>query len=388
MDIKFYQAKKISMLKSVAILLCLSCFSSWGHDLLGSVTDSLDPSWKANASVMYSEDRPNGKGYLATSEIFGKFKWKIHQKLSFHGELLFVDRRGFIQSIFDRSDRGNSFYFVEAYLKWNLFSDVYLRAGNKNQVFLEAPLLISDKTFSSFAVGGDLKFFENISLQGILQMGVPNNAEDFIERETDLLEHIPRFHTASAFFNWERVPFLFGSNLKNNLTFFHFTELPAPVANKSEIWGNSVPGGGSNAQLEHEFYGFHNTVQTRVFPSSQWIVEVGYDYLYNFGAPRHFNKGERFFSSIYYDFYEFMEIKLTGAYFANQPDSAVAFYNTELYGHNNRRGWFAKLEGHLYDSGITVGVSYTDSQPISDEKSIMGNAYSIIFSVGTNYVQI
>ena len=83
-----------------------------------------------------------------------------------------------------------------------------------------------------------------------------------------------------------------------------------------------------------------------------------------------------------------MEIKLTGAYFANQSDSSVAFYNTEDYGHNNRKGWFVKLENHLYESGITFGISYVDSVPINWTPSYIKKSRSLMFFIGTNYVQI
>lgn len=379
-------------MKFVIFFSLFFCFSSWGFEIFDSVKKPLEPSWKANFSTTFSHDHANSVGFITNTELFGKFKWNLYPRLSIHGELLLVDRKGFIQSTFDRSDRTSSFYFTEGYFEWNLFLDFfYLHLGNKNQVFFEAPLLISDKTFFSVAGEGNLKFSENISLKGIVQAAVPNSAEDFIARDIQLEDKIPLFYTASTFFQWEKIPFLFDSNFKNNLTFFYFTDPPSPVAEKSLTIGNTpLRYTSGDAKLKYKFHGLHNTVQTRFFPTTKWIFEAGYDYLYNFGAPKTYNKGERLFSSLYYDLHELMEIKLTGAYFAIQSDAAVAFYNTEIYGHNNRKGWFVKLEGHFYDSGITFGLSYTDSQAINPEISFikLKDAYSIIVSVGTNYVRI
>ena len=376
-------------MKFIIFFSLFFCFSSWGFEIFDSVKKPLEPSWKANFSMTYSDNYADSVGFITNTELFGKFKWNLHQKLSVHGELLLVDRKGFVQSIFDRNDRTNSFYFTEGYFELNLLPDFFhIHLGNKNQVFFEAPLLISDKTFFSVTGEGNLKLSENVSLKGVLQAAVPNSAEDFIRKETQLQDKIPGFYTASAFFNWEKIPFLFDLNLKNNLTFFRFMDLPSPVAEKSKIIGNDTIGQGSDTKFTHQFFGLHNTAQTRFFPTTKWIFDIGYDYLYNFGAPNTYNKGERIFSSLYYDLHELMEIKLTGAYFAIQSDATVAFYNTEIYGHNNRKGWFVKLEGHLYNSGITFGLSYIDSQAINPEKSSIKDAYSIIVSVGTNYVRI
>ena len=142
-----------------------------------------------------------------------------------------------------------------------------------------------------------------------------------------------------------------------------------------------------DSEFKYQFYGIHNTIQAKTFLSSNWIVEAGYDFLHNFGAPDTYNQGERFFASIYNNFQDLMEIKLTGAYFANQSDSSVSFYNTEEYGHNNRKGWFVKLENHFYESGITFGISYVDSVPINTPSHIE-RSRSLMFFIGTNYVQI
>ena len=203
---------------------------------------------------------------------------------------------GFIQSLYDRSDRKNGLHFVESYFKWNIIPELfYIRLGDLKQDFLEAPLLITDKTFSSLAAVGNFQLLKDISLESLLQISVADNATESIKREINLSEIIPFVLTGSAFLSWEEIPFLFDSSLKNNLTFFYFTDLPSAVARKSVIGGNTIIKQKDDSEFMYKFHGFHNTVQVETFVSTNWILEVGYDFLHNFGAPDKYNQGERVF---------------------------------------------------------------------------------------------
>lgn len=378
------------VLRILKFLSLLFCLSSHSQELMQDIRDLLDPAWKIKFSITRSHSLSEGVGLRSNVEIFGKISWKVLKDFSFNSEVLLMDSRGFIQSIYDREDRKSGFHFLEAYFKWNAFPKLaYLRLGHKNQNFFKAPLLITDKTFPSLAgVIEDLPLVKDLSLkQFMLQVSVPDNAMEFIQRESQLLPDPPYFLSTSAFLEWNNLYFLEGS-LQNNLIAFYFTDLPTSVAQKGIIGGNTIDGEKDDSELKHKFYGLHNTIKAKATLASTWILEVGYDYLHNFGAPDAYNQGERIFASLYHQFYELMEIKLTGAYFANQSDSSVAFYNTEVYGHNNRRGWFINLANHFYESGITLGVRYVDSQPINITKSALGNAYSFMFFIGTNYVRI
>ena len=377
------------ILQFIKFFWILFCLAGWGEEVPETDKKPLDLSWKTRYSVTYSKGLSTGPGQLSKAEISGKFKWNALQNFSINGETLLIGRRGFIQSLYDRSDRKAGLHFVESYFKWNIIPELfYIRLGDKKQDFLNAPFLLTGKTFSSLAAGGDFQLSKNISIESLLQISTADNATESIKRESNLSKIIPFVLTGSAFLSWEEIPFLFDSSLKNNLTFFYFTDLPSAVARKSVDGGNTIFKQKDGSEFMYKFHGFHNTAQVKAFVSTNWIVEVGYDFLHNFGAPDKYNQGERFFASLYNNFYDFMEIKLTGSYFANQSDSAVSFYNTEDYGHNNRKGWFMKLENHFYESGITLGLSYVNSIPINWDISKIGKSQSLMFFIGTNYAQI
>ena len=348
----------------------------------------LKPFWRSRFSVQTSESRSGGS-FLTSAEIFGKFQWLALQNLAFHGEAVLVGKNGFVQTVFDRSDRKPGLHFTEGYFQWNSDPSFQIQLGNRNQAFLEAPLLISDRTFSSFAGRLNASFPAfHLDWNHHIQIAIPNNATEFVKREISLLEDTPKFFSVSSFWTLKNVPLYFDSRIQNNLTLFYFTELPSSVALKGSILGNSVFREKDDSEFEHRFRGYHNTFKIRSFISSRWIAEGGYDFLHNLGAPKTYNKGERLFASVFRKFGRFMELKVTGAWFANQSDASIAFYNTEEYGHSNRRGFFVKLEGHLYDSGLTVGGSGVWSRPINKGRSTVGKAASLMFFIGTNYVSI
>ena len=115
-------------------------------------------------------------------------------------------------------------------------------------------------------------------------------------------------------------------------------------------------------------------------------MEFGNDFIYNFLAPENHRMGERYYGALYHNYEDFMEFKFTLEYFGNESDTSVAFFNSELYGHNDRYGFLVNLQSHLYSSGITLGFSYVRSWPINP--SVKKEEHTYIFSVKTNYMPI
>ena len=73
-----------------------------------------------------------------------------------------------------------------------------------------------------------------------------------------------------------------------------------------------------------------------------------------------------------------MEIKLTGEIFANQPYSSIAYYGSEMYGRNDRKGLLASLQGYFYNSGLTLGISFVYSRPDQPlTRSVHGDSFFI-----------
>lgn len=354
-------------------------------DLTNVYSEGFESFWKTIFRAKTFTDRSTIDAVLST-EIYGKIDWSFFDSFSIHTQGLIVGRNGFTQSIYDRADRKNGLYLLEGYFNLNLASFFSIRMGSIKQDFLEAPLLITDKTFPSIIQKVSFSLAENISTDFIFQQAIPDNATEFVRRETQIVHWTPLFFTVSHFINIDSI--FQKASFKTKSTAFLFTNLSPAVAELGRIRGNTVDYQRSDSQFKYSFAGFHINAHLQFPLSAHYIALVGGDFLYNTSAPKSFDKGERAYGALFYNYRDFVEIKLTGEYFANQSDSSVGYYNSEIYGHNNRVGGLARFEAHLYNSGITLGASYVYSQPINQSRSSVGVSSSFDIFLKTNYVAL
>ena len=342
--------------------------------------------WKTDFKVNIFTDRSTTNSILST-EIYGKIDWDFIDYFSFHTQALIIGRNGFTQSIYDRTDRKNGLYLLEGYFDIKFSPQAFFRFGSVKQDFLEAPLFITDKTFPSLVQNITIPFSETSKISFIFQQSIPDNAVEAIKRETQVVRWTPLFLTSSAFLDLNFTS-PWNISLKERLTSFYFTNLSASVAELGRIRGNTIDLMGSDSHFKYKFLGLHNNISLQIPFSEDWVFELGGSILYNIFAPDTFNQGERFYTSVYHNYKNFLEIKVAGEYFANQSDSSVAYYNSEIYGHNNRVGGLLKCQAHLYNSGITLGMTYVYSEPINPRRSSIGVSNSFAIFLGTSYVSI
>lgn len=337
--------------------------------------------WKSRFRVSNFRDR-SAEDTIFSTELYAKLNWHILERFSIHTEGLAVGRNGFTQSIYDRPDRRNGFHFIEGFFKWDASTYLKVKFGNIKQDFLEAPLLVTDKTFPSIIESLSL-LNSNTKLSLVFQQAIPSNATESVRREAQIIK-TPVFLTASVFLDRENSFY----SLKNKLTGFYFSNLSPAVADQSLIYGNTINLQGNDSHFRYKFLGFYNKFYLRMPFSGQWVGEIGGDYIYNVLAPDTFNQGERVYASLFYDFYDLMEIRLQGEYFANQSDTSASYYNSEAYGHNNRVGGGLSLQTYFYKSGLKLGMNYKHTRPINPERSAVGVSNSFVILIGTHYVSI
>lgn len=343
----------------------------------------LNASWKTEFNAKTFTDRSTTDTVLST-EIYGRVDWNFLQSFSFHTLGLIIGRSGFTQSIYDRDDRKNGLYLLEGYFNIQPTPSISLKVGNYNQEFLQAPLLITDRSFPSLLQTFTAKLEDHLKFVFIFQQAIPDNGSESVRRESQIIRGAPLFLTGSAFMEYSKDNFLF----KENFTVFSFYNLPPSLAEVGRTRGNSVDFLSSDSVFKYGFFGIHNNISFQFPVTSRSIVEVGGDILYNFLAPDKFNQGERVFGSLYYNYRDFVEFKWNAEYFANQSDTSIAYYNNETYGHNNRTGLLWKMQTYFYQSGITLGITYVYSQPINPERSAIGVSNAVIVSLGTRYISI
>lgn len=323
---------------------------------------------------------------LVKVSFLGKLNWRLMDNLLIHTKGEIIGRSGYTQFIYDSSDNSSGFNLTEFFFQWQAFPNLFFLHGIIEQNFLLAPFLITNnKTFPSIIGEWHAGSFYGFDLKFLFQTAVASNFTEKVDRILQLQE-APLFFTSSVFLDSDRF---FNIDIKETLTVFHYYNLPPDIANRSRIYGNTISGLGHDSFFKHSFFGLHNNLSFQKVLSDLWAISAGMEFIHNLKAPDTYNEGFRLYSSLYHNYKETMEIKLTGEVFANQSDTSVAYYNSETYGHNNRKGFLAKLESHFFRSSLTVETEFVYSKPINNiEKSTIGSAYSFSLALKTNDISI
>ncbi|MCY4513078.1 MAG: hypothetical protein OXB86_05265, partial [Bdellovibrionales bacterium] len=339
---------------------------------------------KINPYVVKRQDKNDN---VLDTRLYGQVLWKLSDDLFIYHEALLLGRHGSIQSLYPREYKKAGYNPLEFFLEYDYNSYLEFKFGSLKQDFLSAPLLITDKTFPAFRETISFSLPKEVTGQLLFQQAIPHNIDDGTEYFAQIT-NTPFFLTGSLFLEKKSLPKLFNSGIEDKLTFFYFTPLTPAVARVGQREGNSTSGEGSDAGFSFQFVGIHNNIHWQIPIKDSWVIELGWDYLHNFGAPDSYNKGGRFYTSVYYDFFGLMELKATGEMFGNQSDSSIAFYNSWKYGHNNRQGIGLELQGHFYQSGLTVGARYMQTRPIETGRTSLDEGHYFSIYIETGYLSI
>ena len=348
------------------------------------IEKSAEAFWNANYGLKSFSSRGSSSALIKV-ELLGKLEWQLIEPLSVHAKALIVGNSGHTQSILDRTDRDTGLHLLEFYFQWEAFPNFSVLHGIIEQVFLSAPLLITSKAFPSVVGEWSVDSFSDFNLKFLLQLAIANNFTETEKRFYDI-QKAPLFMTSSLFLDSNDF---FSTSVKEKFTVFHYYNLSSHIAEQSRVYGNNTAGLGTSTVFNYSFFGFHNNLSFQKVLSDLWAVLAGVELIYNLKAPNTYNEGFRVYSSIYHNYKETMEIKLTGELFANQSDTSVAYYNSETYGHNNRKGALAKIESHFFRSGLTLETAFVYSEPINfAEENAIREAYSFSVALKTNNIAI
>ena len=343
---------------------------------------SVDMFWKASFNPTLLFDSLSTSTILKT-DIHGRLRWRILETFFLESEVLLLGRNGFNQSIYDRDDRGSGISILEVLFEWKPSDQSSLKFGSLKQDFFEMPLLISDRTFPSLVSSWNFK--ENKDWKFVLRAAIPENASGRTTRAAQLIKGVPLFLTASLLLHEEDF---FNFYVQDVFSFYSYYNLPPSVAVRSRTFGNTTEYEGDDTKFAYPFLGIHNNLRVRKELDYNWIAELGTEGIFNFLAPNTLNEGARVYSAFYHNYKDFMEVKVGGEVFFNQSDASVAYYNSEVYGRSNRRGFLASLQGHFYESRLTIGASLGYTDPIRPKPHYPERAVYISFFITTNYIAI
>ena len=349
--------------------------------------EGLSAFWKTDFITKFLSDQ-HETCFIGMPGFYGKLNWELLDAVSFHTQTVFIGPRGFCQSVFERDDR-RGWHFLDYFIQGDISPRLSLKLGIIKQDFLSAPLLMTDKSLYSLVARYSLNLPSDNELFLLFQTAIANSLGLFTEDYHKT--RIPSFITASTVFQTKR---LLNSSIKNIFTLWHYNNLSPAIAKNSQRLGNHLDKSrlgqdDADSIFQYKFFGLHNHLKLKKNLSDLWILEMGGEFLHNFSPPPTYNKGARIYSSIYHNYKNIMELKGSMAFFANQSDSSVAYYSSEIYGRNNRKGFLTKAESHFFNSGLTLGASFVYSRPINPNKPpFTGPALSLSVFLKTDYIAI
>ena len=320
----------------------------------------LDSFWKTHIEGSVLRDRKQ-LAQMMKIKMHGRLDVELNSWLKMEFEPYLVFTEGSVQS-HRFSDRENGMIQMrQGFFRLIPVEGLSLQAGAINQDFLRAPLLMDDKPALSL-LAGYLHIRKNYEWQLVAQQSMLS-FENYFRRYGEI-SHLPFLTSLFAYGEW--LPSHLYS-FKGHLTGYYFSPLPGVIANESRLYGNSIAGGAkTSSRFLYRYHGLNYDI------SSQWrlgpsiYMSVGYSGLFNIGAPKGKNLGESFYTVLDMDYFRSFKLYSRWEYFYNESDTAPAYFNTPVYGHNDRKGFLTELKAFFPKGNFEVGLRYVWSRPIQE----------------------
>ena len=381
-------------MKKLLLLLCISGLSAHAqlqdshfykvsNDEISS-DFKVDSFWKTQVEGFILSNQES-RQRLMKVKLYGKFDLEFNPYISAHFEPYLVVKEGEVQQRFRSSDESAVIQMHQGFFEVKPADKFNIQVGSINQEYLNSPLLVTDSAFLS-ALFAYTYIKEKYEVQTVLQQSMPSVVNSF-KRYNEIAD-APYFTSLFTYGEW--IPSDFYS-FKGHITGFYFTNLPAFIAHQSKTYGNTILGDKSSAQFAYPYYGvnFDFSSQLRITP--EMYFSIGYNGLMNFGAPSTKAWGERVYGILDMDFWKFVKLYSRVEYFYNNSDSAPAYFNSEIYGHNDRKGFLTELKFFVPKGNFELGFRYIFSEPIQKQiisSSVREHEHSFMVFVSSRYLSI
>ncbi|MDE0119271.1 MAG: hypothetical protein OXM55_04595 [Bdellovibrionales bacterium] len=365
----------------------------WLHDpkiqekrskIIGSQTSTFETFWKMNLDGVLLNDT-NTDIQMIQTRINAKVLTQFTDFFFASAEFELFAGSGSIQSIYRRLGEGlNGITQREVFLLLKPTDWLSLQMGILNQRFLQAPLLLGDIPFPSIVENITIFKEEGNSLSLSIQQALPTVFSDDHSISAQELAEAPLFMSGSFFWDYDPKSYY---KITLNGTFFHYNPLPNDIAQASFHYGNTVEG--SPNKFKYDYTGFYVGLEPafQIFPNLGVKLKAHYIRNIRDGLPSDLNQGVLYGVHVPFDITENFRLTSIFEYFINQPDAAVAYYNSSRYGNSDRTGFVGELILNIYDRNMEVGFRYLYSDPVREFGVREKQTYYRIF-LRTGYVKI
>jgi hypothetical protein len=268
---------------------------------------------------------------------------------------------GRVRSAYEDNKLSSGFFVEDANFSFTPGSNFSLSMGALNQGSAGNPLLIDDIPLPG---GAENIFYRNTNFEiGLLAQQLVATSQSFATNTVEE-EPTPYFFTESLYLNlkvnsdWD---------VKSFASHFRFRDLPMAVASDSRMRGNSTENfGAAQSVFLYEFSGFSGGISTDFQAGRIFGFKAGAILLQNTEAVPGRDKGQLYFIALPLRVTSEINIIPRFEYFVNQSDSSPAFYNSSLYGNNNRQGSLAELKFDFVKQNFSLIARYVDAQIIEE----------------------
>ncbi len=364
----------------------------WLHDpeiqekrsqVIGSESNIFESWWKINLGGFSLEDDLDFTQVIRTkinTKVITQFMDSFFAKAEFE---LFTSS-GSIQKIYQRIGETNGISQREILLLWRATNWLTIQVGAINQGFLQSPLLLGEIPFPSLIKNIELFKGEQHNLSLTLQGAIPTTFSDKHSLRVQELAKTPLLLTSSFFWHYDPNSYY---KVTLNSTLFHYSPLPSDIALASKFYGNTVVH--QPSVFKYRYSGFYIGLEPsfQIFPNVGVKLKAHYIHNTRDTAPNH-NRGELYSIQIPFDITENIRITPVFEYFRNQSDSAVAYYNSERYGHSSRTGFVGEVILNLYNRNLEVGFRHLRSSAVREQGSLKTDQIYYLLFLRTNYAKI
>lgn len=256
----------------------------------------------------------------------------------------------------------NGIFLNEALVNFRPSNYTSIHAGAINQSYLGSPLLVSDTAFPGIQ---EKIFFksEKFSLSLVAEQTVPTS--NTLSTKTSDREESPNFLTETIKLETQLIKQIsfdvFG-------TLYHFSNLPSKVAADSAVLGNSQPeqAGPNTSRFTYDFNGWVAGAATRITIAPEVKLIFTGSAIENSQAPESTNHGQLISFATELALGKDLVLTPSVENFFNESDTSPAYYNSYVYGHNNRQGFAGGLVLDFPQSKFKISTKYVVSDVINE----------------------
>lgn len=364
----------------------------WLHDpeikekrsqITGSEQNIFESWWKIDLSGFLLRDNLDYSSVIRT-KINSKIITQFTDSFFATAEFELFTSSGSIQKIYERIGESNGISQREILLLWKATNWLNVQFGAINQSFLQSPLLLANIPFPSIVENIELFKGEEHSLSLNVQQAIPTTFSDKHSIYTQSLAKMPFLFTTSVFWDYDPKSYY---KITLNSTFFHYNPLPSDIALASKFYGNTVTH--QPSVFKYRYTGLYIGLEPsfQIFPNLG--IKLKAHYIRNIReTAENYNQGLLYSLQIPFDITENIRLTPVFEYFRNQPDSSVAYYNSERYGHSNRTGFVGELILNFYNRNIEVGFRHLRSNAVTEIGSLKKEQTYYLLYLRTNYAKI